>query len=105
VHSTYLWWQLLVVPALLLIAYVSLWSGIQPVVAANVARTDVGSTTPPHRGLAYQDMEFATSDGLRLSGWYIPSTNPAAVVLLYSPGSTRSDRCSTCVGTDAAAIG
>jgi uncharacterized protein len=90
-HRTRRWWRLLVAPALLAVVYVSLWSGIQAVAATNVPRTAVGSTTPADRGLAYQDVEFLTPDGVRLSGWYLPSTNRAAIALLHGAGSTRSD--------------
>jgi uncharacterized protein len=31
-------------------------------------------------GTAYENVSFTTSDGLQLEGWYIPSTNGAAVV-------------------------
>jgi hypothetical protein len=31
-------------------------------------------------GVAYEDVEFTTTDGLQLSGWYIPSRNGAAVI-------------------------
>ena len=34
----------------------------------------------PHLGAPYEDVEFETSDGLRLKGWYIPSRNGAAVI-------------------------
>ena len=34
---------------------------------------------------------MTTDDGVRLAGWYLPSTNRAAVVLLHGAGSTRSD--------------
>jgi uncharacterized protein len=34
----------------------------------------------PELGTAYQDVAFATGDGLRLQGWYIPSKNGAAVI-------------------------
>jgi pimeloyl-ACP methyl ester carboxylesterase len=40
--------------------------------------------------LAYQDVEFRTADGIRLSAWYIPARNGAAVVLLPGSGSTRT---------------
>ena len=36
-------------------------------------------------------MTVTTDDGVRLAGWYLPSTNRAAVVLLHGAGSTRSD--------------
>ena len=31
-------------------------------------------------GAAYENVEFTTSDGLRLKGWYVPSKNRAAVI-------------------------
>jgi pimeloyl-ACP methyl ester carboxylesterase len=91
VGSTRRWWRLLVIPSLLVVCYVVLWPGIIAVAATNVPRTAVGSATPADRGLAYRDVVFPTSDGLRLSGWYVPSANAAAVVLLHGAGSTRSD--------------
>jgi hypothetical protein len=33
-----------------------------------------------HLGVAYEDVTFASSDGLRLRGWYVPSRNGAAVI-------------------------
>jgi len=51
----------------------------------------VRTTSPADRGLSYREVSFPTSDGGRLSGWYVPSTNRAAVVLLHGAGSTRSD--------------
>jgi fermentation-respiration switch protein FrsA (DUF1100 family) len=74
---------------LLLAGLVSLTFG-QAVAATNVPRTHVGATTPADRGMAYRDVEFRTSDGVRLSGWYVPSRAGAAVVLLHGAGSTRS---------------
>jgi uncharacterized protein len=85
------WWRLLVAPVVLVITFVSLWSATQAVAATNVPRTAVRPTVPSDRGLAYQDVAFSTSDGARLSGWYLPSTNRVAVVLLHGAGSTRSD--------------
>jgi uncharacterized protein len=34
----------------------------------------------PNLGMAYEDVSFRTSDGLRLVGWYVPSKNGAAVI-------------------------
>src|SRR6185295_2170081 len=31
-------------------------------------------------GVAYENVSFTTSDGLRLDGWYVPSRNGAAVI-------------------------
>jgi hypothetical protein len=40
-------------------------------------------------GARYRDVTFRASDGLRLSGWYSPSRNGAAIVVV---NSTRGDR-------------
>jgi fermentation-respiration switch protein FrsA (DUF1100 family) len=41
-------------------------------------------------GRAYEDVELETSDGLRLSGWYVPSRNGAAVIVF--PGRSGAVR-------------
>ncbi len=38
-------------------------------------------------GVAYENVTFTTSDGLEISGWYVPSRNGAAIVI---PGRTKS---------------
>jgi uncharacterized protein len=64
---------------------------VGPAVAAtNVPRPGIGAT-PASKGLVYETMTVTTDDGVRLAGWYLPSTNRAAVVLLHGAGSTRSD--------------
>ncbi len=85
------WWRLLAVPVVLALTYVSLWSVTEAVAATSVPRTEVGHATPADRGLAYQEMSFPATDGVGLSGWYLPSANRAAVVLMHGAGSTRSD--------------
>jgi pimeloyl-ACP methyl ester carboxylesterase len=85
------WWRLPALAAVLAITAVSLWSGIQAVAATNVPPTAVRSATPADRGLTYRDVTFPTADGVRLSGWYLPSAGRPAVVLLHGAGSTRSD--------------
>jgi uncharacterized protein len=90
VRATRPWWRALVATALLAALVVALWTLGQAVAATNVPRTSVGATTPGDRGLAYEDVEFETADGVVLSGWYIPSRNGAAVVLMHGSGSTRS---------------
>jgi dienelactone hydrolase len=64
---------------------------VAPAVAAtNVPHPDLG-VTPASRGLVYETLTLTTDDGVGLAGWYLPSTNRAAVVLLHGAGSTRSD--------------
>ncbi len=90
VRATRSWRRLLVVPGLLCAVFMVVWSFGQAVAVTNVPPTSVGATTPGDRGLRYEDAEFDTVDGVTLSGWYVPSTNGAAVVLLHGAGSTRS---------------
>ena len=91
VRGTRRWWRVLVVPGLCAVTVVALWTLGQAVAATNVPRSSLGSTTPADLGLSYRDVEFVTADGVTLSGWYVPSTNGAAVVLMHGSGSTRSD--------------
>ena len=40
-------------------------------------------------GAAYEDVQFTTSDGLLLKGWYVPSKNRAAVISFPGRSGTR----------------
>jgi uncharacterized protein len=39
-----------------------------------------------HLGVSYEDVTFETADGLKLAGWYVPSRNRAAVIVLPAGG-------------------
>jgi dienelactone hydrolase len=60
------------------------------VYATNLPPGPLGSATPATYGLSYQAVAIRTADGVRLSGWYIPPRNGAAVVVLPGSGSTRT---------------
>lgn len=83
-------WWLLLVPLMLVTTYLALWTVGQAVFASFVARPDLGKDTPADRGLDYQDVTFDAADGVELAGWYVPSENGAAVVLLHGASGTRS---------------
>jgi uncharacterized protein len=85
------WSRVVVVPALLATVFVVMWSVSQAVAVTNSPPTSVGDITPADFGLPYRVAEFETADGVTLTGWYVPSSNGAAVVLLHGAGSTRSD--------------
>lgn len=53
------------------------------------ARSTVCCQTPAHSGFAYEDVTLIASDGVTLAGWYIPSQNGAAVILLHGYGGNR----------------
>lgn len=52
-------------------------------------RMEVCCVTPADKGLAYEDVELTTKDGVTIRGWYVPSQNRAAVILLHSMASNR----------------
>jgi uncharacterized protein len=56
-------------------------------VVTHVARAEVPAAD---LGAPYEDVEFETSDGLRLKGWYIESRNGAAVISF--PGRASSQK-------------
>jgi uncharacterized protein len=84
------WRRIAVVPVMALALVATCLTLGMAVAATNVPPTEVGSLTPADAGLPYRDVVFATSDAVRLSGWYIPSTNGAAVAVMHGAGSTRS---------------
>ena len=52
-----------------------------PVAESYVVTHAARAVAPPAvLGAAYEQVEFTTSDGLRLRGWYVPSKNGAAVI-------------------------
>src|SRR4051794_23611537 len=66
------WRRLIAVPVVIALGY-SLGSPIAiAVYATNVGRPQLGHDTPADRGLAYVDASFTASDGVTLSGWYVP---------------------------------
>ena len=47
-------------------------------------KSKVCCESPAQFGADFQSMQFATADGLTLSGWYIPPRNGAVVILVHS---------------------
>jgi uncharacterized protein len=76
---------LLLIPALLVAVFVLFPVSIAYVVT-HVAPADVSA---PNLGVAYEEVQFTTSDGLLLKGWYVPSKNRAAVISFPGRSGTR----------------
>ena len=83
-------WWLLTVPALLVVAYLALWTVGQGVVAAVPAHPSLGARTPADVGLGYESVTLRTADGVDLAAWWVPGDNGAAVVLRHGAGGTRT---------------
>ena len=84
------WWRLLAVPTALVAAVVRAAAADRGGQRDQPSARTAGTGTPARYGLGYQDVAFRTADGVRLSAWYIPPRNGAAVVLLPGAGSTRT---------------
>ena len=56
-------------------------------IGSHVSRADVPKA---ELGAAHEDVKLETSDGLELEGWYVPSTNRAAVIVF--PGRTSAQQ-------------
>lgn len=84
------WWAP-VLALVLVTAALVLWTLGQAVAASYAPRPALGERTPADLGLGYRDVTFPSSDGTDLAGWYVPTRNGAAVVLMHGAGSTRSE--------------
>jgi dienelactone hydrolase len=84
------WWRLLAIPAAWVLLELVLFPLTMAVIATNQPPGALGTATPAMYGLTYRSVAFRTADGVRLSAWYIPARNGAAVVVLPGSGSTRT---------------
>ena len=84
------WWRLLAVPAAGVTAALVVFPLTFAVLVTHTPGTALEDGRPSDFGLAYRNVAFTTDDGIELSGWYLPSSNGAAVVLMHGSGSTRS---------------
>jgi uncharacterized protein len=66
---------------------------IRPVMAAwqftRPPRLRVSFRAPEEWGVAYRDVEFKSSDGVVLSGWYLEPRNNSAIILVHGMGGNR----------------
>ncbi len=88
-RATHRWHRLWFIP-IVVMALLVMWSVATGTMLAYAPRTSLGSATPADRGLAFSTVTFRTSDGVRLSAWYVPATNSAAIVTLPGSGSNRT---------------
>jgi uncharacterized protein len=84
------WKRVLAIPFGLAVTYGFGFPVLVAVAATNVPRASLGDDNPGTLGLEYTDVSFRTPDGARLAGWYLPSDNRAAVIVLHGASSTRS---------------
>lgn len=84
------WFRAAAALALLLVSATLVLTLAIAVAATNVPPTALGTATPADRGLAFEAALFTAPDGVELTGWYLPTQNGAAVVVLHGAGSTRS---------------
>jgi alpha-beta hydrolase superfamily lysophospholipase len=83
------WHRLWFVPAALVLLPLG-WSVAFAVTATVVPPTRDLPADPADHGLAAREVEFPAGDGVRLSAWWVPGSNGAAVVLLHGAGENRT---------------
>jgi len=83
------WRRLWLVPASLAVLVIGL-SVAEAVMFSVVPSPALGAATPSDYGLRYLDVSTSTDDGARLSAWYVPGSNGAALVLRHGAGTTRT---------------
>jgi hypothetical protein len=79
--------------SVILIASLGLYFGLplwQAHGAMHPPRHPIGSVSPADLDLDYIDVTLPTEDGITLHGWYIPSTNRAAVILVHAFNGNRT---------------
>lgn len=69
------------------VGYIVLWV----LAMARPAHAEVCCITPADLGFDYEDVTLVAEDGVTLAGWYIPSQNGAAVILLHGYGANRME--------------
>jgi fermentation-respiration switch protein FrsA (DUF1100 family) len=79
-------YRLVAVAAGVLVVY----AVVLPVSLAIVVTHRYREPIPDPPSAAYRPVTFRSGDGLKLSGWYVPSTNRAAVVLVHGGGGDRT---------------
>lgn len=71
------------------VGFLVVYAGLYPTAAAIVPTHKYREPIPdPPSG--YQPVTFDSSDGLELSGWYAPSRNGAAIILVHGGGGDRT---------------
>ncbi len=76
-----------------LVGYLFLQYGAYPYLLAKAhahpPHQPICCETPADYDLDFEEVSLKTADGLTLTGWYVPSKNGAALLLLHGIGSTR----------------
>jgi uncharacterized protein len=81
---------LLLVAAVFFFVYVPYFFARVVVVRKFHFHDKLDGQTPATYQLAYRDMEFSTSDGIRLKGWFVPAEKPkGTVVFVHGLNRTR----------------
>lgn len=84
------WRRLLALPFAAVLYFYVMSPLAVAVYVTNVPPTPVTGRTPAAKGLAYRDVTMRAADGVELAGWYLPSRNGAAVVVLHGSGSNKA---------------
>jgi pimeloyl-ACP methyl ester carboxylesterase len=89
-RRTGLGWRVAHVGAWIVGAAVVVSFGLMPFAQANlITHAPRWAIDESKLGIAHEDVRIATADGRKLSAWYVPSRNGAAVLLSHGSGGSR----------------
>ena len=79
------------------VASVTLLTLVAPVLGETIATMPPAfpasaSDSPVGVGLDYENVTFATTDGLALRGWFFPADRPDAPAMMYAPATSHDQR-------------
>ncbi|MEN6409790.1 MAG: alpha/beta fold hydrolase [Anaerolineaceae bacterium] len=80
--------------------FTSILTGITIMLAASPMIGELIATVSPftlqyprqYKNLDHEDVSFPTTDGLTLRGWFFPTSDPSAPVILYAPATGKDQR-------------
>jgi pimeloyl-ACP methyl ester carboxylesterase len=84
------WRRLIAVPTAAIALILVYYPITVALIATNTPRVDIGTALPSDYGLTFEEVTFNTLDGIVLSGWFMPGSNGAAVVLLHGGGGASN---------------
>jgi hypothetical protein len=80
------WWRAVAVPV---VAVTGMTFALPAAIAVYVTHAPRYEISAVDLGKPYEDASFETQDGLTIRGWYVPSSNGAALIVLHGSGGAR----------------
>jgi fermentation-respiration switch protein FrsA (DUF1100 family) len=84
-------WRIAAETLLAVFVALTVWTVTPALIATNVPRITPGDATPADFGFEASEVQFDTSDGVRLWAWFAPPSDGKVAIIRHGAGSTASD--------------